>query len=205
MRDKATNLGHVREALNSIVFDTEMKKQRWGLWERARQALEFLNDSGFRPVYVILGEPGPGQLFVEMEDDAGRSIAFPQGVEEYPGHPGLWRLGPLWAFPPGEAPQPVSGKKAPPGSKTPQGNPSGDSPPVETPGSKKEKPNVSTQNPNNAHKLTIHIEGEADGTCSCGTWRLLRMSAGGTAQTPQREFVQEIREAHQQHLNKIAN
>lgn len=47
------------------------------------------------------------------------------------------------------------------------------------------------------HELTIHDSGEADATCSCGLWRLLRVAPPGE---PSEDRMRDINEAHEAHV-----
>lgn len=192
MRAKAESLLHVREALENIVHDSAMKRNRWGLWERARQALEFLDNPAHAPVYIVLGEPGPHQEFIEVENAAGEGVGIAPGQEPYTGHPGMWRLGPLWPFPPEPGPTSVPEPEATPGPSA-----STDEAP-ESPTPVSAAP-VTELTATDGHELKITPTGEADAVCTCGGWRLLRMSTGG--HSPQRH--QEIEDAFRQHLNTV--
>lgn len=50
-------LEEVKAALRAVVYDTDMKKNRWGLWRRCSEALDHLED--IKPRLEGLLEPSP--------------------------------------------------------------------------------------------------------------------------------------------------
>lgn len=53
---------------------------------------------------------------------------------------------------------------------------------------------------NDNHELRVQNDGEADAVCSCGGWRLLRVS---TTMAPQPGRLKDIQDAFDAHLDKV--
>lgn len=110
---KVTNINELQVALERAVFDTDMKRNRWGIWSGLKEALDYLS-TNFVSVYIILDGARQHDLtFVEVENEGGFSVSVIPPLAPYPERGSLWRLGPVFASVRELGTQAVSGVLAP--------------------------------------------------------------------------------------------
>jgi hypothetical protein len=90
-------LPDVCNALERAVYDSDMKRNRWGLWSGLKAALEYLQ-TDLVPVYVILDGARRNNLtYIEVEFAGGTIVKGEPDLNPYVGRGALWRLGPFLA------------------------------------------------------------------------------------------------------------
>jgi hypothetical protein len=77
-------LGEAREALDVVVYDTDMKRNRWGLWSKCKQALSRTPSSALAR-YKALEELAKAVDSLECFDDLSQPILECGCTPENPG------------------------------------------------------------------------------------------------------------------------
>jgi len=94
---KIETLRDVRSALERAVYDSDMKRNRWGLWSGLKAALDYII-TDLAPVYVILDGVRRDYLtYIDIEFARDIIVKGEPDLNPYVGRGALWRLGPFLA------------------------------------------------------------------------------------------------------------